>query len=85
MKLDYTREELLKLSKEELIDDILLPLLEFVKQYIKPVPPKTSKNSSKPPSTDIKGKLQKKKKKKVVLKKVIKHIIGKYRTIQIDK
>jgi len=69
MKLDYTREELLKLSKEELIDDILLPLLEFVKQYIKPVPPKTSKNSSKPPSTDIKGKLQKKKKKKGGAKK----------------
>lgn len=54
MRFDYTRDELLRLSKEELIDDILLPLLQFIREHIQIVP-KTSKNSSKPPSTDMKS------------------------------
>ncbi len=60
--MDYSREELLKLSQEELIDDVILPLLAAFDQLKEQFteleamvtkPKKDSNNSSKPPSTDF--------------------------------
>ena len=59
----FKRDELLKLSKEELIDDIIYPLLSYIQKLEQRIeklenkinkPKLNSKNSSKPPSTDIK-------------------------------